>query len=36
MKDEEFPSFSLIEFDGANNEIRRFNLKKDPVCKICG
>ena len=32
----EFPSFSLTEFDGANNEIRRFNLKKDPICKICG
>ena len=32
----EFHSFSLTEFDGANNEIRRFNLKKDPVCKICG
>jgi hypothetical protein len=29
MKDEEFLSFSLIEFDGANNEIRRFNLFKE-------
>jgi hypothetical protein len=36
MKDKEFPSFSLTEFDGANNEIRRFNLKKDSVYKICG
>jgi hypothetical protein len=29
MKEEEIPFFSLIEFDGANNEIRRFNLFKE-------
>ncbi len=28
--------FNLIEFDALSNSIRKFNLEKDPICKVCG
>ena len=28
--------FNLIEFDALSNSIRKFNLERDPICKICG
>tara|TARA_B100001123_G_C15320706_1_gene1027797 strand:+ start:1709 stop:2446 length:738 start_codon:yes stop_codon:yes gene_type:complete len=30
------PLFNLIEFDALENSIRKFNFKKDPICKVCG
>ena len=29
-------SYSLMEFDGKSNEIRKFNVNRDPRCKVCG